>query len=335
MRTLARMATYFLQIAFWLTLVLGGLALVLTVSGLFSVLSYLVEQRTKEIGVRIALGATTRNIGTLVLSQSMRPVGVGLLAGGGLAVALGIALLATPVAAQIGAIVRVLDPVAYVVSLLCHRHRLCVCGADTGTARRADRSHRYAPTGLSTTARRIQPPLAPDHDLFVDQLDVGVDHEKTGFDDRRQAEVDPPRRAVPCRSFTSFESGAHDMATTNKEIVDKVNAAFAQNNHEGFLSHCADDVVFTMVGDKTVKGKDAIRKWMASMGGEPPTFTVQKVIAEGDFATSHGEMTMKGKDGRPGSVRVLRSLPLPQRQDRRIEGLRRQDRAGDRERVMR
>ena len=48
---------------------IGGLALALTVSGLFSVLSYLVEQRAREIGVRAALGATTRNIAGLVLSQ--------------------------------------------------------------------------------------------------------------------------------------------------------------------------------------------------------------------------------------------------------------------------
>ena len=119
MRTLARMETYFLQIAFWLTLVLGALALVLTLSGLFSVLSYLVEQRTKEIGVRMALGATTRDVGLLVLSQSIRPVGVGLIAGGGLAAALGIVLMATPAAAQIGGIVHVFDPLAYAASLLC------------------------------------------------------------------------------------------------------------------------------------------------------------------------------------------------------------------------
>ena len=56
-----------------MTVVLGGLALVLTLSGLFSVLSYLVEQRRKEIGVRMALGATTRNVAGLVLSQSLRP----------------------------------------------------------------------------------------------------------------------------------------------------------------------------------------------------------------------------------------------------------------------
>ncbi len=118
MRTLARMATYFLQVAFWLTLALGGLALVLTVSGLFSVLSYLVEQRTKEIGVRMALGATSPDVGSLVLSQSIRPVGVGLAVGAGLSAALGIALLASPVGPTAGVIVRVFDPVAYAGSLL-------------------------------------------------------------------------------------------------------------------------------------------------------------------------------------------------------------------------
>jgi predicted permease len=119
MRTLARMETYVLKIAFWLTLVLGGLALMLTVSGLFSVLSYLVEQRAKEIGVRMALGATARSVVLLVLFQSVRPVGFGLLAGGGLAAAVGVALLATPAAAQIGTMVRVLDPIAYATSILC------------------------------------------------------------------------------------------------------------------------------------------------------------------------------------------------------------------------
>jgi predicted permease len=118
MRTMARMDTYFLQIAFWLTVVLGGLALALTLSGLFSVLSYLVEQRTREIGVRMALGATTRDVTRLVLSQSIRPVGFGLFIGGGSAAGLAALLLATPAAATIGEIVHVLDPVAYAVSLL-------------------------------------------------------------------------------------------------------------------------------------------------------------------------------------------------------------------------
>ena len=88
------------------------------------------------------------------------------------------------------------------------------------------------------------------------------------------------------------------MSAKIKEIVDKVNAAFAENNLEGFLSYCADDVKWTMVGDKTVIGKDAIRQWMASMNIEPPEFTIDNVIAEGDFVVAHGDMTMKDKDGK-------------------------------------
>jgi uncharacterized protein (TIGR02246 family) len=88
------------------------------------------------------------------------------------------------------------------------------------------------------------------------------------------------------------------MSGNNKAIVEKVNAAFAEGSVEGFLSFCADDVTWTMVGDTTVKGKDAIRQWMASMDMEPPQFTVAHVIAEGDFVTAHGDMTMKDKDGK-------------------------------------
>jgi hypothetical protein len=118
LRTLAGTQTYVLQAAFWITVVLGGLALVLTVSGLFSVLSYVVEQQAKEIGVRMALGAATTNVVGLVLSQSLRPVCSGLAAGGGLAAALAIVLTSTPDASELGGWIDVLDPLAYGASLL-------------------------------------------------------------------------------------------------------------------------------------------------------------------------------------------------------------------------
>ena len=126
--TLARMEAYLLGIPFWLTLVLGVLALLLTLSGLFSVLSYIVEQRRREIGVRMALGATRRSIGGLVLKQSARPVGIGLLLGSSLTAGLGAALLTTPAAEQIGSTVRLFDPVAYAASLLCII-TACACAA--------------------------------------------------------------------------------------------------------------------------------------------------------------------------------------------------------------
>jgi predicted permease len=118
MRAMAGMQTSILRLAFQVTVVLGGLALVLTVSGLFSVLSYMVEQRAKEIGVRRALGATIHGVAGLVLSQSLRPVGIGLVAGAGLAAATAIGLMATPVASEIGNTVPVFDPVAYALSVL-------------------------------------------------------------------------------------------------------------------------------------------------------------------------------------------------------------------------
>jgi predicted permease len=141
MRTVAGAETRLLQIAFWLTVVLGGLALTLTLSGLFSVLSYLVEQRTREIGVRMALGATPRDVARVVLSQLIRPVGFGLLIGGGSAAGLAGLLLATPAAATIGKIVHVLDPVAYAVSVL-----IIVAACLTSVLIPATRAARLNPT---------------------------------------------------------------------------------------------------------------------------------------------------------------------------------------------
>jgi ketosteroid isomerase-like protein len=89
------------------------------------------------------------------------------------------------------------------------------------------------------------------------------------------------------------------MSAKNKEIVAKVDAAFAENNVEGFLSFCADDIEWTMVGDRKVKGKEAIRNWLASIGMEPPNFSPAGMIAEGDFVSAYGNMTLKDKGGEP------------------------------------
>ncbi len=89
------------------------------------------------------------------------------------------------------------------------------------------------------------------------------------------------------------------MSDRLKEIVEQVNATFAENNMEKFLSFCADDIQWTMVGHKSVKGKDAIRQWMKSMGDmEPPKITVDSRIAEGDSVVAQGNVTMQDKDGK-------------------------------------
>ena len=63
------------------------------------------------------------------------------------------------------------------------------------------------------------------------------------------------------------------MSQENKEIVEKVNASFTEGNSEGFLSFCSEDIKWTMIGEKHVEGKQAIRVWMKEMDGmEPPKF---------------------------------------------------------------
>jgi ketosteroid isomerase-like protein len=89
------------------------------------------------------------------------------------------------------------------------------------------------------------------------------------------------------------------MPANRKEIVQRINEGFAENNLEKILSFFADDVSWTMVGDTTVKGKDSIRKWMASMDPQPPQFTIQQTIAEGDCVVTRGDMLMQEKKNGP------------------------------------
>jgi predicted permease len=59
----------------------GGLALALIVSGLYGLMAYMVAQRTREIGIRAAVGASTSSIMALVLRQSFRLIAVGTVIG--------------------------------------------------------------------------------------------------------------------------------------------------------------------------------------------------------------------------------------------------------------
>lgn len=84
-------AVYPFRAAYWVAGALGAIALLLTVTGVYGVLSYVVAQRRKELGIRVALGAATSAIVALVLRQSLRLCAIGLAAG--MLLALGVARL--------------------------------------------------------------------------------------------------------------------------------------------------------------------------------------------------------------------------------------------------
>jgi predicted permease len=74
-----------------LFLICAAMALVLASIGLYAVVAHSVSERTQEIGIRTAMGATARDVFALIFRQGMLPVAIGL------AIGLGAALAVTPI----------------------------------------------------------------------------------------------------------------------------------------------------------------------------------------------------------------------------------------------
>ena len=122
-----------IRAASWVGTLLSGIALALSISGLYGVLTYMFGQRTREIGIRMALGATDTAVTRLVVLQSARlaayGTAIGLLFGFGV-----MKLLSTVVRLDN---VSVIDPGAFAVSVVLIAAAIGV--ASLGPARRAVR----------------------------------------------------------------------------------------------------------------------------------------------------------------------------------------------------
>ena len=86
----------------------AGLALVLAAIGLYGVVSFSARQRTREIGVRVALGASDRDVQRLILGQGMIVAAIGIVLG------LGASLALTRVVSSYLVGVSATDPVTFI-----------------------------------------------------------------------------------------------------------------------------------------------------------------------------------------------------------------------------
>ena len=111
----------------------GALALVLATLGLYSVMTYAVSQRRREIGVRMALGASPREATRLIVSQGMRMALIGITLG------LAVSFALTRVLASLLLGVGATDPGAFVgAAILLVAVALLACYIPARRASRVD-----------------------------------------------------------------------------------------------------------------------------------------------------------------------------------------------------
>ena len=121
------------RIATFALLIFASFALLLAAAGVYSVASYAAAARTREIGVRMAIGANAAQVRRLVVRQALVPVTIGGVAG---------VLAAIPAGLSMGRIlfgVRGYDPAALIVSLAALA--VIAFAAADGPARRASRTN--------------------------------------------------------------------------------------------------------------------------------------------------------------------------------------------------
>ena len=83
----------------------------------------------------------------------------------------------------------------------------------------------------------------------------------------------------------------------NATILHKANEFVKKGNYESFLVYCTQDTKWVFVGERTLEGRDKVRAYMKEFYLEPPVFTVEKTIEDGNYVTVTGEITLKAANG--------------------------------------
>jgi len=84
---------------------------------------------------------------------------------------------------------------------------------------------------------------------------------------------------------------------TNKALLKKANDALQKGDICTFLSFCTDDTEWVFVGEKTLKGKEAVKQYLEESYTETTKFKIERMIEEDDFVMQVGEISFENKDG--------------------------------------
>jgi len=89
------------------------------------------------------------------------------------------------------------------------------------------------------------------------------------------------------------------MPESPRSVLEKLNDAIGRKDFDGAMACCTDDTEWTFVGERTLRGKAAVREWMETAYQQPPRFEVHRLIAEGDSLAALGVITLDDEAGQP------------------------------------
>lgn len=87
------------------------------------------------------------------------------------------------------------------------------------------------------------------------------------------------------------------MQLSNREVLEKANAAVAAGDYEAFIRYCTEDTEWEFTGEQILRGKEAVRQYMAKSYIAPPKFRVAQFISEGNWLTAMGEISLLNDAG--------------------------------------
>lgn len=80
-------------------------------------------------------------------------------------------------------------------------------------------------------------------------------------------------------------------------LLHEANEFVKKGDYKSFLAYCTQDTQWVFIGDRILSGKEEVRDYMKEFYREPPVFSVDTTVEDGDFVAVTGEITLKDGSG--------------------------------------